>query len=283
MSKVLSGKEVAVSMESDLCSRVQACKDKGVVPTLAIVRVGAQSGDLSYERGVTKRAESIGVHIEPIVLSENASQDDLEAAIARVNDNPSIHGCLMFRPLPKHLDEVKICNMLKAEKDVDSISMESLAGVFADAKTGFAPSTAAACMKILDHYGIDVEGKRVAVVGRSLVIGKPVAMLLLARNATVTICHSKTQNLSQVMREADIVICATGRARAYGLDCFREGQTILDVGINFDDEGKLCGDVDYAEVSELVEAITPVPGGVGSVTSSTTLEHTVSAAERIVK
>lgn len=281
MSKLLSGKEVAAAMETDLSQRVQACVEKGIAPTLAVVRVGEQPGDLSYERGVTKRADAVGVRIESVVLPEDVSQEELAQAIQQINQDDSVHGCLMFRPLPKHLDEAAICDMLAVEKDVDGISSASMAAVFADSKDGFAPSTAAACVKILDHFGIDAEGKRVAVVGRSLVIGKPVAILLLARNATVTVCHSRTQNLPQVMQEADIVICATGRARAYGQDCFREGQTVLDVGINFAD-GKLCGDVDYDAVVDLVDAITPVPGGVGSVTSSITLEHTVEAAERLL-
>ena len=280
MSKLLLGKPVADAMTEDLVVRVEALKAAGVQPVLAIVRVGERPDDLSYERGVTKRAQSVGVDVRPFVLAEDASQQQLEAVIRQVNEDSSIHGCLMFRPLPAHLDEDAACALLASEKDVDAISPAALAGVFADLQGAFAPSTAVACMKVLDHYDIDPAGKKVVVIGRSLVIGKPLAMLLLARNATVTICHSRTRNLVETVREAEIVICATGRARAYGADFFREGQTVVDVGINVDAEGKLCGDVDFESVENLVDAITPVPRGVGSVTSAVTVGHTVQAAER---
>ena len=280
MSKLLLGKPVADAMTEDLVVRVEALKAAGVQPVLAIVLVGERPDDLSYERGVTKRAQSVGVDVRPFVLAEDASQQQLEAVIRQVNEDSSIHGCLMFRPLPAHLDEDAACALLASEKDVDAISPAALAGVFADLQGAFAPSTAVACMKVLDHYDIDPAGKKVVVIGRSLVIGKPVAMLLLARNATVTICHSRTRNLVETVREAEIVICATGRARAYGADFFREGQTVVDVGINVDAEGKLCGDVDFESVENLVDAITPVPRGVGSVTSAVTVGHTVQAAER---
>lgn len=280
MSKLLLGKPVADAMTEDLVVRVEALKAAGVQPVLAIVRVGERPDDLSYERGVTKRAQSVGVDVRPFVLAEDASQQQLEAVIRQVNEDSSIHGCLMFRPLPAHLDEDAACALLASEKDVDAISPAALAGVFADLQGAFAPSTAVACMKVLDHYDIDPAGKKVVVIGRSLVIGKPVAMLLLARNATVTICHSRTRNLVETVREAEIVICATGRTRAYGADFFREGQTVVDVGINVDAEGKLCGDVDFESVENLVDAITPVPRGVGSVTSAVTVGHTVQAAER---
>ena len=280
MSKLLLGKPVADAMTEDLSQRVDALKAAGVTPVLAIVRVGERPDDLSYERGVTKRAQSVGVDVRPFVLDEEAGQQQLEAVIRQVNEDSSIHGCLMFRPLPAHLDEDAACALLASEKDVDAISPAALAGVFADLQGAFAPSTAVACMKVLDHYDIDPAGKKVVVIGRSLVIGKPVAMLLLARNATVTICHSRTRDLVETVREAEIVICATGRARAYGADFFREGQTVIDVGINVDAEGKLCGDVDFESVENLVDAITPVPRGVGSVTSAVTVGHTVQAAER---
>ena len=200
MSKLLLGKPVADAMTEDLAVRVDALKAAGVQPVLAIVRVGERPDDLSYERGVTKRAQSVGVDVRPFVLAEDASQQQLEAVIRQVNEDASIHGCLMFRPLPAHLDEDAACALLAPEKDVDAISPAALAGVFADLQGAFAPSTAVACMKVLDHYGIDPEGKKVAVIGRSLVIGKPVAMLLLARNATVTICHSRTRDLARTVR-----------------------------------------------------------------------------------
>ena len=181
------------------------------------------------------------------------------------------------------MEDKLVCDELAMAKDIDGVSTASLGAVFTDAKEGFAPSTAEACVRALDFYDIPVEGKHVVVVGRSLVVGKPVAMLLLRRNASVTICHSRTEDLPKIMRTADIVICATGRARAFDASYFREGQTVLDVGINFDKDGNLCGDVDYESVEPVVDAITPVPGGLGSVTTSITMEHTVSAAEKTIR
>lgn len=282
MSKILLGKEVADVLSDDVSRRVAVLNEAGIEPTLAVVRVGERPDDLSYERGVVKRAEKVGARIVSVVLPADADQSQLEDAIVRVNQDEGIHGCLMFRPLPSHIDEDRVCSLLAPEKDVDAVSAAALAGVFADLKGAFAPSTAAACMKVLDHYGIDVAGRKVAVVGRSLVVGKPVAMLLLARNATVTICHSKTDDLEGTVRDADIVICATGRARMFGPAFFREGQVVIDVGINVDEDGKLCGDVNYEAVEGIVGAITPVPRGVGSVTSAITPEHTVQAAERLL-
>ena len=216
-------------------------------------------------------------------LDEKVSQEKLLLQIRRINADPSIHGCLVFRPLPSEMEDKLVCDELAMAKDIDGVSTASLGAVFTDAKEGFAPSTAEACVRALDFYDIPVEGKHVVVVGRSLVVGKPVAMLLLRRNASVTICHSRTEDLPKIMRTADIVICATGRARAFDASCFREGQTVLDVGINFDKDGNLCGDVDYESVEPVVDAITPVPGGLGSVTTSITMEHTVSAAEKTIR
>lgn len=283
MAKVLSGREVAREMEDDLRRRVQACERAGVKPTLAVIRVGAQPGDVSYERGIVRRAEKVGVSVRRIVLPEDVSQQRLMDAIAQVNADDSVHGCLMFRPLPPHLDELAACEAIDPEKDVDAVTQVSLGRIFFGFEEGFSPSTAAACLKILQHFGVDVAGKHVVVVGRSLVIGRPVAMMLLARNATVTICHSKTENLKDLLRGADIVICATGRAKRFGADCFRPGQLVLDVGIDVDEDGSLCGDVDFEAVEPIVDAITPVPGGVGAVTSSVTLEHVLRGAERCAK
>ncbi len=279
MAELLKGKPVVDAMAQDICARVEALAASGVTPTLAIVRVGERPDDLSYERTAMKRAAGLGISVKQYVLDAEASQADLEAALCDVNADDQVHGCLMFRPLPRSIDEKAMCDTLAAAKDVDGISTASLASVFTDGSDGFPPATAEACVKMLDHYQVPIEGKHVVVIGRSLVIGKPVAMMLLRRNATVTMCHSRTENLAEVCRAADIVICATGRARAYGREFFRAGQTVLDVGINFDTEGNLCGDVDFEEVEPVVAAITPVPGGIGTVTTSTTMEHVVAAAE----
>lgn len=280
MADLLLGKPVADAMAADIVARAKALTASGKQPTLAIVRVGERPDDLTYERSAMKRADACGIAVKQFALPADASTDDVLAAVAAVNSDDSIHGCLLFRPLPEGIDEQAVCNALDPAKDIDGITRGSLATLLAGTGEGFAPCTAAACIDILDHYGIDPQGKKAVVLGRSLVIGKPVALMLLARNATVTVCHSRTQDLASAVRDADIVVCATGRARAYGADLFAPGQTVLDVGINFDDEGNLCGDADFDAVESVVSAITPVPRGVGSVTTVAMLRNVVIAAER---
>lgn len=280
MADLLLGKPVADAMAADIVARAKALTASGKQPTLAIVRVGERPDDLTYERSAMKRADACGIAVKQFVLPADASTDDVLAAVAAVNSDDSIHGCLLFRPLPEGIDEQTVCNALDPAKDIDGITRGSLATLLAGTGDGFAPCTAAACIDILDHYGINPQGKKAVVLGRSLVIGKPVALMLLARNATVTVCHSRTQDLASAVRDADIVVCATGRARAYGADLFAPGQTVLDVGINFDDEGNLCGDADFDAVESVVSAITPVPRGVGSVTTVAMLRNVVIAAER---
>lgn len=283
MAELLKGKPVVDRMAEDMRGRIAALEEQGVKPTLALVRLGQRPDDLSYERTAVKRAAGLGIHTKPYVLDEFAPEAALKATLQSINYDKTVHGCLMFRPLPTFMDEKAMCNTLTAAKDVDGISLASLAAVFTDAPDGFPPCTAAACVAILEHYKVPIVGKHVVVIGRSLVVGKPVSMMMLRRNASVTICHSRTENLQEISRSADIVICATGRARAYGREYFRPGQTVLDVGINFDVHGKLCGDVDFDEVEPIVDAITPVPGGVGTVTTSMTMQHTVAAAEAQLK
>lgn len=280
MADLLLGKPVADAMAVDIVARAKALTASGKQPTLSIVRVGERPDDLTYERSAMKRADACGIAVKQFVLPADASTDDVLAAVAAVNSDDSIHGCLLFRPLPEGIDEQAVCNALDPAKDIDGITRGSLATLLAGTGEGFAPCTAAACIDILDHYGINPQGKKAVVLGRSLVIGKPVALMLLARNATVTVCHSRTQDLASAVRDADIVVCATGRARAYGADLFAPGQTVLDVGINFDDEGNLCGDADFDAVESVVSAITPVPRGVGSVTTVAMLRNVVIAAER---
>lgn len=283
MAQELLGKPVIAALKDELERRIAALADAHVTPALAIVRVGERPDDLSYERTALKRADGLGIAVKQFVLPADATQDQLMEAIGRVNEDDAIHGCLMFRPLPAHLDEEAACEALDPAKDVDGIGRGALASVFTGRGEGFAPCTAAACLEMLDAYGISPAGARVAVVGRSLVIGKPVAMLLLARNATVTMCHSRTENLPEVMQQADIVVLATGRAKAYGASCFRPGQTVLDVGINLDAEGALCGDADFDAAAQALGergAITPVPRGIGGVTTSVLMKHVVEAAER---
>ena len=278
MAVLLTGKEVSNAVKERVAEDVKTLAQSGITPTLAILRVGERPDDLSYERSAIKVAATLGIEVRSIVLPADATQEQIEAAIDGINDDASIHGCLMFRPLPKGSDETALCNRLDARKDMDGIGLSSLAGIFAGTGQGYAPCTAQACIEICDYYNVPVQGKRVVVIGRSLVIGKPVSMLFLQRNATVTICHSRSENLAEITREADVVVCATGRAKAYDARYFSAGQTVIDVGINVDDQGNLCGDVDFDSVEPIVATITPVPRGVGSVTTALLMEHVVKAA-----
>ena len=280
MAKRLLGKEVTAALNERIKADAEALKAKGVNPTLCIIRVGENESDISYERGATKRCETLGVACEKILLPEDVSQEELLATIDKVNKNDQIHGVLLFRPLPKHLDQSVIENALDPAKDVDCMTDGSMSGVFTGKNVGFPPCTPQACMEILDHYGIDCTGKKAVVVGRSLVVGKPAAMMLIKKNATVTVCQTRTVDMPSVVREADIVIVAAGRAGVVDDTYLRAGQVVIDVGINVNAEGKLCGDVDFEKAEPIVEAITPVPGGVGSVTTSVLVGHVVEAAKR---
>lgn len=281
MARLLRGKPVADALDLKTAQKVQALKEKGCIPTLAILRVGAREDDLSYERGAMKRCSKNGVEVRRVLLPEDVGEDTLLETIRELNEDPSVHGILMFRPLPKTLDERKACAAISPAKDVDGITAGSMAAVYSGYGDGFAPCTAQAVVEMLRHYKIAMQGKRVTVVGRSLVIGKPVTMLLMAENATVTVCHSKTADLPAVTGEADIVVAALGRAQMLDGNYFRAGQSVIDVGINWDEQAqKLVGDVKTAEADSIVENISPVPGGVGSVTTAVLVSHVATAAER---
>ena len=283
MAAILKGAEVTKALNESLIEKTNALKEKGVFPTLAIVRVGERDDDISYEKGATKRCEKIGVNVKNFVLPEDVSEEDLLKTIDIVNNDKEIHGCLMFRPLPKHINETKVRAALSPEKDVDGITDGSLAGVFTGSGEGYPPCTAQACMEILEHFGYEIKGKKAVVIGRSLVVGKPAAMLLLQRNATVTTCHTRTVDMPSVCRDADILIVAAGRAGVVGKEYFNDHQIVIDVGIHVTDEGKLTGDVIFDEAEPVVAAITPVPGGVGTVTTSVLVKHVVLAAEKTLK
>lgn len=280
MAELLLGAPVATAITEDLAARAESLRAHGAAPKLAIVRVGEREDDLSYERGALKRCEKVGIEVERILLAADASQDELMCAVERVNADASIHGCLMFRPLPAHLDENAAAAALDPAKDVDCMTAGSLLATLAGRGAGFAPCTAEAVIAALDHYGVELDGAEVTVVGRSLVIGRPVAALLTARNATVTTCHTHTRDLAAVCRRADVVVAAVGHARALGADAFRSGQTVIDVGINWDEAaGKLVGDVDFDAAEPIVGALTPVPRGVGSITTAILARHVIEAAE----
>lgn len=278
---ILKGAPVAAALNDDLSARVGTLKEKGVYPTLAIVRVGNREDDLAYERGAIKRAEALGIRVDRFELPESATQTELEQVIARINEDDSISGCLLLRPLPAHMDEARICAMLSPEKDSDGITPGSLYGVFSGQPEGYAPCTPAAVIELLDYYDVPLEGADVVVVGRSLVVGRPLAMLLQQRNATVTMCHTRTRDLDEVCSKADILIAAAGAPRCLGAEHANEGQVVVDVGINWDEDAqRLVGDVDFEEVEPKVSAITPVPGGIGAVTTAVLMKHVVEAAER---
>jgi len=281
MGELLKGKPVADAMKEDLINRVNALKERGITPKLGIMRVGARPDDLFYEGGAKKTCDSVGLAYEVFEYPEDVSQEAFEKAVVEVGARKDIHGILMFAPLPKHLDEKKIRSLIPVEKDVDCMTLGSAGKVFADDLTGFPPCTPTACMDILKYYDIPLKGKNVVVVGRSLVVGKPLAMLLLREHATVTICHSRTQNLPQICSGADILLAAVGRAKMIDRSYVRPGQIVIDVGINPDPDnpGKYCGDVNTAEVEPIVDKITPVPGGVGSVATIVLCKHTVMACE----
>ncbi len=281
MAMLLKGAPAAAALNERSAAAAAALKAKGIVPTLAILRVGARDGDLSYERGAMKRCEQIGADVKNVVLPADVEADVFFAALESLNRDDTVHGILMLRPLPKHLDGERARRMLAPEKDVDGCTDGSLAGVFTNTPLGFPPCTAQAAMEILKYYGVPISGKRAAVIGRSLVVGRPAAMMLMHENATVTVCHTRTADVPAVTREADIVIAASGQSESIGAEFLREGQTVIDVGISWNEaKQKLCGDVRFEEAEPLVEAITPVPGGVGAVTTSVLVSHVVEAAAR---
>ena len=280
MAQILKGKEVVDALNADLKNRSDALIGKGTIPTLAIVRLGERPDDMAYERGALKRAEKTGVAVRQFIFPQDMTQEELLEQIDAINKDDTIHGVLMFRPLPKHIDDETVRNALAPEKDVDGITDISQAGVYAGVRKGFPPCTAEACIEILDHYGFDLTGKNAAVIGRSQVIGKPVAMMLIKKNATVTVCHTRTKDMASICRDKDVIIAAAGHLGTVTNDFLSEGQVVIDVAINFDDEGNMKGDVaDFDAASEIVSAITPVPGGVGTVTTSMLMKHVIEAAE----
>jgi methylenetetrahydrofolate dehydrogenase (NADP+) / methenyltetrahydrofolate cyclohydrolase len=281
MAEVLKAKPVADAMKADMIKRVEALKAKGTNPKLGIIRVGARPDDLFYEGGAKKTCAGVGMDFEVFEFPEDIDQATFEKAVAEIGAKKDVNGILMFSPLPKHLDERKIRTLIPVEKDVDCLTTSGAAKVFTDDTTGFPPCTPSACMEMLKFYNIPIKGKKCVVVGRSLVVGKPLAMLLLREHGTVTICHSRTENLPGVCQDGEIVIAAVGKAKMLKGNFFKPGQTVIDVGINPDPDnpGKYCGDVDFAQAEPIVTKISPVPGGVGSITTSVLCKHTIMACE----
>ena len=278
MSVLMKGADVANAMKEALITKTEQLKEKGVNPCLAIVRVGSRPDDVSYERGAKKRMESIGIECRIIELPEDIAQQDFEREFSVVNEDPKVHGILLFRPLPKHLDEEPVKAMIHPEKDMDCMSPINIAKVFAGDESGYAPCTAEAVMEMLEYYKIDPKGKKVTIVGRSMVVGKPLSMMILKKHATITVCHTRTVDLKETCREAEILVAAAGKAKMITEDMVGEGAVVADVGINVDESGNLCGDVDFEHVESKASYISPVPRGVGSITTSVLAKHVVRAA-----
>ncbi len=282
MEHILLGAPVAASIRQRSRTRAEQLRSRGIVPLLAIVRVGDRPDTDKYAQSLVKKAPESGVETRLVSLPDGCPAEALRAALKELSADPAVHGILLLRPLPAGMKEEEMCALIAPEKDVDCATDLSLAGVFSGKALGFAPATAQAVMEILHYYGISPRGKRAVVVGRSLVVGRPLAMMLLQENATVTVCHRSTQDLPAVTKEAEILIAAMGRLGAIGAEHLSKGQIIVDVGINWDPvRSKLSGDVVYEDAEPMAAAITPVPGGVGAVTTAVMLEHVTLAAERL--
>lgn len=272
----LRGKKVSDGIKEYVSKELETLS---FVPKLAIVRVGENPDDMSYERSATKKLKSFGLDVASYVFPQDISDEDFKKAFKDINEDDEVTGILLLRPLPRTINEKDIENMIDPKKDLDGISPINIAKVFAGDTSGFSPCTAEAVIEVLKAYDIELTGKRVTVVGRSMVVGKPVSMLLLKENATVTMTHTRTVDLKKTCSDAEIVIAAAGRAKMLNSDYCGQDAVMIDVGINVDENGKLCGDVDYATLDGKASAATPVPGGVGTVTTAVLAKHLIQAAK----
>lgn len=270
----LRGKEIVEAMRTECLSfaRENAC-----IPSLAVLRVGDKESDIAYERSIKKRFQDFGLEVKDYHLEENCSNAEFQEVFRFLNEDPEIDGILVFRPLPLQIDEEEMLSVMKKEKDVDGVTSSNLAGLLLQDPDAFAPCTAEAVMELCKYYKISLSGKEVCIIGRSLVVGKPLSVLMLNADATVTVCHSKTENIKEVAKRADVLVTAIGKAKAIGSSYCKEGATVIDVGINVDSDGNLCGDVDYDTIKTVAEKLTPVPGGLGPVTTAVLAKHVVKA------
>lgn len=283
MAHIIDGKKIAAAARADIAERVkQFEKETGVLPGLAVIIVGENPASQVYVRNKQKACEEAGMYSVVVRMPEETTQDELMAKLDELKNDEKIHGILVQLPLPKHLDEGAVIAAIPPEKDVDAFHAQN-AGHIMIGDYDFLPCTPAGVMTMLRYENIDIEGKNCVVVGRSNIVGKPMAMLLLHANGTVTVCHSRTKNLADVTRSADILVVAIGKARFVTGDMIKPGAVVIDVGMNRDEAGKLCGDVDFESAEEVAGAITPVPGGVGPMTITTLLENTLTAAKCAVK
>jgi methylenetetrahydrofolate dehydrogenase (NADP+)/methenyltetrahydrofolate cyclohydrolase len=280
MSELLKGKPVFDAIISTLSTQISNLKKTKKTPKLAIIRIGKKADDLYYERSIQKTCASISMASEVFEYDTHIEQAALENEIKRIVQLPSVHGVLIFTPLPPHLNSWAIRDLIPPQKDVDGLNVDTAGKLYIGDSSAFPPCTPEACVKLLKHYNIPLQGARCTIVGRSLTVGKPLSLLLLNENATVTICHSKTQHLSELCRSADILIAAIGRAKMITRKLTHKDQIVIDIGINKDPDkpGHYCGDVDFELVAPYVKKITPVPGGVGSITTAILCQHTIAAA-----
>ena len=280
MTEILRGKVVADQIKEQIKIDIEELKKVGKEPTLGIVRLGSNPDDVSYERSLIKNCERLGINSKVFEKDLEINTEELIELMEELNQDKSISGIIVFRPLPKHIDEAKVRQSINPDKDVDCMHPLNLAKIFEGDMSGFVPGTPKSAMEILLYNKIELEGKNVVIVNRSMVLGKPLAMMLLNENATVTICHSRTKKLHEITSDADVVVTALGNANFFDEKYFNENSICIDVGVSLDDDGKFSGDIDYEKVSPIVKAITPVPGGVGSVTTSILLSQVVEACKR---
>lgn len=274
--ELLKGAPVSAAIREWAAEEIKQLQ--GSVPKLAIIRVGEKPDDMSYERSAVKKMEAFGLRVQTFVFPKDISDEEFKEAFQKINKDPAVTGILLLRPLPEQIKEKEIEAMIDPKKDLDGISPVNIAKVFSGDPSGFAPCTAEAVIEILKANNISIEGKRAAVIGRSMVIGKPLSMLLLKENATVTICHTRTKELPEICRQAEILVAAAGKAGMVEESWVSDGAVVIDVGINVDENGKLCGDVDQASMESRNLLLTPVPGGVGAVTTAVLAKHLIQAA-----
>ena len=279
MAALMKGAACAKAIRSGIEASVEVLRAQKMQPGLGILRIGEREDDIAYERSAIKKAEQVGIAVKKTVLPQESTTEQCLQALMALNQDPAVHGILLFRPLPKHIDEDAVIRALAVEKDIDGMTPGSLAKVFMGESDGFAPCTAEAVVRLLSYEQYPWKGKHAVVLGRSLVVGKPLAMLMLAK----TVCHSATENLPEVCAQADLLVAAIGRARMIDKSYVKPGAVVVDVGINVDEQGALCGDVDTESALERAALVTPVPGGLGAVTSWLLLEHVVKAAERTIR
>lgn len=277
----LTGKPVVDSLRENIKERVSKLMVSGIVPKMLIVRVGSREDDVFYEKSILKNCTTLGIEGKVKELSSDASMEELISVIEEANVNDEVHGIMLFRPLPKHMDQEKISNIINPNKDVDCMSPLNMEKIFEGNSRGFAPCTPKAVVEMLKYYKVPVYGANIVVAGRSLVVGKPLSMLLLDENATVTMCHSKTKDMKNVTKKADVVIAAIGKAKFMNEEFFTEDSIVIDVGINDDGSGKICGDVDYDNTFGKVKALNPAAGGVGTITTTILLDQAVKACEML--